>query len=60
MTHTVQNLLAILFALVGLALEGVSFCVAYLRLSGEAVFISVGLFSFAIALFLVFESVLRK
>lgn len=55
MTRTVQNLLALLFALVGFALIGVSFSLTYLRIDGAGVFIGAGLFSNAIAIFLLFK-----
>jgi hypothetical protein len=54
-TPTVQNLLALLFALVGFALVGVSFSLTYLRIEGTGFFIGTGLFSFVVAIFLLFK-----
>ena len=50
-----QNLLALLFALVGFALVGVSFSLTHLRISGTGFFIGTGVFSFLIALILLFK-----
>jgi len=52
LSRTVQNLLALLFALVGFALIGVSFSLTYLRIDGTTFFIGAGLFSFVVAIVL--------
>jgi len=44
--------LALLFALVGFALIGVSFSLTYLRIDGTTFFIGAGLFSFVVAIVL--------
>lgn len=57
MSQSLQNCLALLFVLVGFALSGIANITVYLKLTGATFFVGGALFSFAVAVYLIFRRV---